>query len=143
MWSCGAVSGPGLELAIRVRHDDGLLGCSWASLPCAKIMWPKKYQMLGKKITREMFSKIVSGSICLKLVLKFHCKKTCGMGAGRKLKTHRRNQRWADKAYKKSHLGNEWKKPFAGSSHAKGIVLEKMYAWTTLMLNFITHAFLT
>nr|CAD1817572.1 unnamed protein product [Ananas comosus var. bracteatus] len=51
--------------------------------------------------------------------------KTRGMGAGRKLKTHRRNQRWADKAYKKSHLGNEWKKPFAGSSHAKGIVLEK------------------
>ncbi|CAL9760386.1 unnamed protein product, partial [Musa acuminata subsp. burmannicoides] len=42
------------------------------------------------------------------------------------LKTHRRRQRWADKAYKKSHLGNEWKKPFAGSSHAKGIVLEKM-----------------
>jgi len=27
---------------------------------------------------------------------------------------------------KKSHLGNEWKKPFAGSSHAKGIVLEKI-----------------
>ncbi|KAI4966782.1 hypothetical protein ZWY2020_035986 [Hordeum vulgare] len=38
--------------------------------------------------------------------------KTRGMGAGRKLKTHRRNQRWADKAYNKSHLGNEWKKPF-------------------------------
>ena len=56
-------------------------------------------------------------------------RKTRGMGAGRKLKTHRRNQRWADKAYKKSHLGNEWKKPFAGSSHAKGIVLEKMYVW--------------
>ncbi|XP_064953440.1 small ribosomal subunit protein uS12-like [Musa acuminata AAA Group] len=36
--------------------------------------------------------------------------KTRGMGAGRKLKTHRRRQRWADKAYKKSHLGNEWKK---------------------------------
>ncbi|KAG9134550.1 hypothetical protein Leryth_000880 [Lithospermum erythrorhizon] len=35
-------------------------------------------------------------------------------------------QRWADKSYKKSHLGNEWKKPFAGSSHAKGIVLEKI-----------------
>ncbi|URE00313.1 40S ribosomal protein S23 [Musa troglodytarum] len=52
--------------------------------------------------------------------------KTRGMGAGRKLKTHRRRQRWADKAYKKSHLGNEWKKPFAGSSHAKGIVLEKI-----------------
>ncbi|KAL8260131.1 hypothetical protein R6Q59_028084, partial [Mikania micrantha] len=52
--------------------------------------------------------------------------KTHGMGAGRKLKSHRRRQRWADKSYKKSHLGNEWKKPFAGSSHAKGIVLEKM-----------------
>ncbi|GFQ07780.1 40S ribosomal protein s23 [Phtheirospermum japonicum] len=48
------------------------------------------------------------------------------MGAGRKLKSHRIAQRWADKAYKKSHLGNEWKKPFAGSSHAKGIVLEKI-----------------
>ncbi|GMP49709.1 hypothetical protein CsSME_00016605 [Camellia sinensis var. sinensis] len=55
------------------------------------------------------------------------CKlKTRGMGAGRKLKSHRRRQRWADKSYKKSHLGNEWKKPFAGSSHAKGIVLEKI-----------------
>ncbi|KAL6176600.1 hypothetical protein ACLB2K_053233 [Fragaria x ananassa] len=53
-------------------------------------------------------------------------KKTRGMGAARKLKNHRRRQRWADKSYKKSHLGNEWKKPFAGSSHAKGIVLEKI-----------------
>ncbi|KAG4386931.1 hypothetical protein GLYMA_11G151706v4 [Glycine max] len=52
--------------------------------------------------------------------------KTHGMGAARKLKSHRRRQRWADKSYKKSHLGNEWKKPFAGSSHAKGIVLEKI-----------------
>ena len=53
-------------------------------------------------------------------------RKTRGMGSARKLRSHRRRQRWADKAYKKSHLGNEWKKPFAGSSHAKGIVLEKM-----------------
>ncbi|KAI7999947.1 40S ribosomal protein S23 [Camellia lanceoleosa] len=53
-------------------------------------------------------------------------RKTRGMGAGRKLKSHHRRQRWADKAYKKSHLGNEWKKPFAGSSHSKGIVLEKI-----------------
>jgi small subunit ribosomal protein S23e len=52
--------------------------------------------------------------------------KTRGMGAGRKLRNHRRAQKWADKSYKKSHQGNEWKKPFAGSSHAKGIVLEKM-----------------
>ncbi|MQL93215.1 hypothetical protein Taro_025858 [Colocasia esculenta] len=52
--------------------------------------------------------------------------KTRGMGAARKLKNHRRAQRWADKAYKKSHLGNEWKKSFQGSSHAKGNVLEKI-----------------
>ncbi|KAG6620284.1 hypothetical protein I3842_Q071000 [Carya illinoinensis] len=52
--------------------------------------------------------------------------KTRRMGAGRKLKSHRRRQRWADKSYKKSHLGNEWKKPFAGSSDAEGIVLEKI-----------------
>ena len=52
--------------------------------------------------------------------------KTRGLGAGRKLKNHRRSQLWADKNYKKSHLGSEWRKPFAGASHAKGIVLEKM-----------------
>ncbi|KAG6696474.1 hypothetical protein I3842_09G150200 [Carya illinoinensis] len=57
---------------------------------------------------------------------RFPFGKTRRMGAGRKLKSHRRRQRWADKSYKKSHLGNEWKKPFAGSSHAKGIVLEKI-----------------
>jgi len=48
------------------------------------------------------------------------------MGAGRKLKIQRRENLWADKDYKKSHLGSEWKKPFAGCSHAKGIVLEKI-----------------
>mmetsp|Transcript_38437 Transcript_38437/g.121515 ORF Transcript_38437/g.121515 Transcript_38437/m.121515 type:complete len:98 (+) Transcript_38437:14-307(+) len=54
--------------------------------------------------------------------------KTRGLGAGRKLRIHRRNQLWADKDYKKSHQGNQWAKPFAGCSHAKGIVLEKMCA---------------
>ena len=49
------------------------------------------------------------------------------MGAGRKLRVLRREEHWADKKYKKAHQGNEWKKPFAGCSHAKGIVLEKMY----------------
>ncbi|KVH90489.1 hypothetical protein Ccrd_007484, partial [Cynara cardunculus var. scolymus] len=66
----------------------------------------------------------VSGSLNLANMGKTH-----GMGAGRKLKSHRRRQRWADKSYKKSHLGNEWKKPFAGSSHAKGIVLEKICSY--------------
>merc|ERR1712207_34311 len=43
------------------------------------------------------------------------------------LRTHRRNQVWADKDYKKAHLGTRWKaNPFGGASHAKGIVLEKV-----------------
>ena len=54
------------------------------------------------------------------------CSKTRGIGSARKLRILRRNNRWADKKYKKSHQGNEWKKPFAGASHAKGIVLEKL-----------------
>ncbi|KAL6077590.1 40S ribosomal protein S23 [Balamuthia mandrillaris] len=50
-----------------------------------------------------------------------------GIRAARKLKRHRRNQRWADKAYKKAHLGTALKaNPFGGASHAKGIVLEKL-----------------
>eukprot|EP00286_Rhodomonas_abbreviata_P017670 CAMPEP_0181319180 /NCGR_PEP_ID=MMETSP1101-20121128/17427_1 /TAXON_ID=46948 /ORGANISM="Rhodomonas abbreviata, Strain Caron Lab Isolate" /LENGTH=178 /DNA_ID=CAMNT_0023426749 /DNA_START=430 /DNA_END=966 /DNA_ORIENTATION=+ len=49
-----------------------------------------------------------------------------GLRTGRKLRTLRREQNWADKGYKTSHLGKEWAKPFAGCSHAKGIVLEKI-----------------
>jgi len=50
-----------------------------------------------------------------------------GIRAGRKLRIHRRNNRWADKQYKKSHLGTALKaNPLGGSSHAKGIVLEKV-----------------
>lgn len=50
-----------------------------------------------------------------------------GLRTARKLKDHRREQRWHDKDYKKSHLGSRWKSnPFAGASHAKGIVLEKV-----------------
>jgi small subunit ribosomal protein S23e len=60
------------------------------------------------------------------IVFVFFYRKTRGMGAARKMRKQRIKQRWADKQYKKSHLGKEWNKPFAGSSHAKGIVLEKM-----------------
>ena len=50
-----------------------------------------------------------------------------GIRTARKLRNKRRVMRWADKKYKKAHLG-AWLKanPFGGSSHAKGIVLEKM-----------------
>ncbi|CAG8487075.1 2235_t:CDS:2 [Diversispora eburnea] len=50
-----------------------------------------------------------------------------GLQAARKLRTHRRDERWADKSYKKRALGTAYKSsPFAGASHAKGIVLEKI-----------------
>ncbi|KAG0091669.1 40S ribosomal protein S23 [Podila epicladia] len=50
-----------------------------------------------------------------------------GLQAARKLRTTRRENRWADKHYKKQALGTAFKfSPFGGSSHAKGIVLEKI-----------------
>lgn len=52
-----------------------------------------------------------------------------GINAARKLRTVRRENRWANKSYKKAHLGTQFKcNPFGGSSHCKGIVLEKMCA---------------
>lgn len=50
-----------------------------------------------------------------------------GLNAARKLRTTRREQRWADDGFKKRALGTAFKSsPFGGSSHAKGIVLEKV-----------------
>jgi small subunit ribosomal protein S23e len=50
-----------------------------------------------------------------------------GIQAARHLRTTRRLQKWADKTYNKSHSGSVFKyNPFGGSSHAKGIVVEKV-----------------
>jgi small subunit ribosomal protein S23e len=50
-----------------------------------------------------------------------------GLNAARKLRNHRREERWADLSFKKRLLGTAFKSsPFGGSSHAKGIVLEKV-----------------
>jgi len=49
-----------------------------------------------------------------------------GMRAGRKLKDHRRNQRWNDKDYNKAHNISKWKTPFEGASHASGIVIKRV-----------------
>ena len=50
-----------------------------------------------------------------------------GLRTARKHVNHRRDQRWADKDFKKANLGTRWKaNPFGGASHAKGIVLEKV-----------------
>ncbi|CAM9748234.1 unnamed protein product [Ectocarpus sp. 12 AP-2014] len=53
--------------------------------------------------------------------------KPAGIRAGRKLRIHRRNERWASKDYNKSHSVTAMKaNPLGGSSMAKGIVLEKI-----------------
>ena len=53
--------------------------------------------------------------------------KPSGIRTARKHVKNRRKQVWADKDYKKAHLGTRWKaNPFGGASHAKGIVLEKV-----------------
>lgn len=49
-----------------------------------------------------------------------------GLKTARKCVNHRRDQKWHDNDYKKAHLPSRWVKPFQGSSHAKGIVLEKV-----------------
>ncbi|KAG0263095.1 40S ribosomal protein S23 [Mortierella polycephala] len=60
--------------------------------------------------------------------LGINCKgKPRGLQAARKLRTTRRVNRWADKHYKRQALGTAFRfSPFGGSSHAKGIVLEKI-----------------
>ena len=53
--------------------------------------------------------------------------KPSGIRAGRKLKDHRRNERWSSKKYNKSHSVSHMKaNPLGGSCMSKGIVLEKM-----------------
>mmetsp|Transcript_150490 Transcript_150490/g.288335 ORF Transcript_150490/g.288335 Transcript_150490/m.288335 type:complete len:146 (+) Transcript_150490:48-485(+) len=50
-----------------------------------------------------------------------------GYNAARKLRVHRRAQRWAQKSYNKSHSVSAMKaNPLGGSSMAKGIVVEKI-----------------
>jgi len=53
--------------------------------------------------------------------------KPAGLNAARKLRIHRRENRWADNHYRKRALGTAWKSsPLKGASHGKGIVLEKI-----------------
>eukprot|EP00540_Astrosyne_radiata_P021588 CAMPEP_0116849570 /NCGR_PEP_ID=MMETSP0418-20121206/15650_1 /TAXON_ID=1158023 /ORGANISM="Astrosyne radiata, Strain 13vi08-1A" /LENGTH=145 /DNA_ID=CAMNT_0004481315 /DNA_START=30 /DNA_END=467 /DNA_ORIENTATION=+ len=54
-------------------------------------------------------------------------RKPSGINAARKLRNHRRNQRWAQKSYKKAHLDSTYKAlVLGGATMAKGIVLEKI-----------------
>ena len=50
-----------------------------------------------------------------------------GINTGRKLRTHRRTQRWRDQKYCKAHSITAMKaNPMGGATMAKGIVLEKI-----------------
>ena len=73
----------------------------------------------------------------LTAALRIHSKPR-GIRCARKLRLKRKKERWADLKYKKRNLGT-WLKanPFAGSSHAKGIVLEKMCV-SPLILHFLS-----
>jgi small subunit ribosomal protein S23e len=68
----------------------------------------------------------------LKINLRFFILREMGVGkprgvrAGRKLRDHRREQRWADKTYNKAMIGSRYRNPFMGASHAKGLVVEKI-----------------
>ena len=53
--------------------------------------------------------------------------KPAGINCGRKLRHHRRSQRWNDQKYCKKHSITAMKaNPMGGSTMAKGIVLEKI-----------------
>lgn len=53
--------------------------------------------------------------------------KPSGLRSGRKLRNHRRDQKWNSKKYNKSHSVTAMKaNPMGGSCMSKGIVVEKM-----------------
>ena len=55
------------------------------------------------------------------------CSKPSGIRCGRKLRNHRREEKWSSKKYNKSHSVTAMKaNPLGGSCMSKGIVLEKM-----------------
>ena len=49
-----------------------------------------------------------------------------GINTARKLRSHRRKQKWASKKYAKAHSSTKYKLPMGGATMAKGIVLEKI-----------------
>ena len=90
----------------------------------------KRHAVLRVKILEmHVYPNIYIKYLCGRSLRRFFLfkGKPRGLRTARKLRLHRRDQRWHDKDYKKSHLGTRWKaNPFGGASHAKGIVLEKV-----------------
>ncbi|RZC09050.1 40S ribosomal protein S23 [Glycine soja] len=95
------------------------------------LLQPLKPKSLCFSGSQALF--VALNQLCLFISANFSVLKALGLLSFQRLaereiwlKSHCKRQRWAGKSYKNSHLGNEWKKLFAGSSHAKGIVLEKI-----------------
>lgn len=67
--------------------------------------------------------------------------KPSGIRAARHLHVRRRSQKWADKQYNKVHLGSVFKSnPFGGASHAKGIVVEKVFVVSAIFPPLSRHS---
>jgi len=63
----------------------------------------------------------VWGVLVLNHALFVICSKPRGMRSARKLRNHRRDQKWHNKRYARKHSASAMKaNPFAGASHAKG-----------------------
>jgi len=74
-------------------------------------------------------------------MLNDHHSKPRGIRAARKLLTRHRNQRWADKEYNKAHTTATYRaKPMGNASHAKGIVVEKVYVSLQRSFRCCLHA---
>lgn len=72
------------------------------------------------------------------LFLDLLSSKPRGLHAARKLHNTRIVGRWADKAYRRRVLATRWKAdPLQKCSHAKGIVVEKMFEF--LFFLFVIH----
>lgn len=65
-------------------------------------------------------------------------RKPRGLHASRKLHNKRISGRWADKLYRRRVLATRWKAdPLGKCSHAKGIVVEKMFEVIGLFINLL------
>lgn len=96
-------------------------------VPCTNIASHFFYAHIEFQFIHPLIHFETSILISFPFLFHWYSGKPRGLRTARKHVNHRRDQRWADKDYKKAHLGTRWKaNPFGGASHAKGIVLEKV-----------------
>ncbi|KAK0135878.1 40S ribosomal protein S23 [Merluccius polli] len=116
---------PGVDGVVR---GEGTLGqVQQAAVLVAQSDPPSPEQNTRLAITHHLMEQALAGHQPLGPQNSLSRGKCRGLRTARKLRNHRREQKWHDKQYKKAHLGTALKaNPFGGASHAKGIVLEKV-----------------